>query len=92
MADAAVRESVDANAAAEPELTDGFAKEVGSEFESLEDLKTRIRESIQTGKQQEEEHRAKDKLVQDLVTKFDIAVPESMVKVVLEVRSPNVLP
>ncbi|MGD0973503.1 MAG: trigger factor [Candidatus Korobacteraceae bacterium] len=69
-----------------PELTDGFAKEVGSEFESLEDLKTRIRESIQTGKQQEEEHRAKDKLVQDLVTKFDIAVPESMVEQQIDTR------
>jgi trigger factor len=69
-----------------PELTDSFAKEVGSEFESLENLKTRIRESIETGKQQEEEHRAKDKLVEDLVTKFDIAVPESMVEQQIDTR------
>ena len=69
-----------------PELTDDFAKEVGSEFESLENLKLRIRESIQAGKQQEEEHRAKDKLVQDLVTKFDIAVPESMVEQQIDTR------
>jgi trigger factor len=69
-----------------PELTDDFAKEVGSEFESLENLKLRIRESIQTGKQQEEEHRGKDKLVQDLVTKFDIAVPESMVEQQIDTR------
>jgi trigger factor len=69
-----------------PELTDSFAKEVGSEFESLENLKVRIRESIQTGKQQEEEHRAKDKLVQDLVTRFDIAVPESMVEQQIDTR------
>jgi len=69
-----------------PELTDEFAKEVGSEFESLENLKLKIRESIQAGKQQEEEHRGKDKLVQDLVTKFDIAVPESMVEQQIETR------
>ncbi len=69
-----------------PELTDDFAKEVGSEFESLENLKLRIRESIQAGKQQEEERRAKDKLVQDLVTKFDIAVPESMVEQQIDTR------
>jgi trigger factor len=69
-----------------PELNDDFAKEVGSEFESLENLKVRIRESIQAGKQQEEEHRGKDKLVQDLVTKFDIAVPESMVEQQIETR------
>ncbi len=69
-----------------PELTDDFAKEVGSEFESLENLKLRIRESIQAGKQQEEEHRAKDKLVQDLVTKFNIAVPESMVEQQIDTR------
>jgi trigger factor len=69
-----------------PELTDDFAKEVGTEFESLENLKLRIRESIQAGKQQEEEHRGKDKLVQDLVTKFDIAVPESMVEQQIDTR------
>ena len=69
-----------------PELTDDFAKEVGTEFESLENLKLRIRESIQAGKQQEEDHRAKDKLVQDLVTKFDIAVPESMVEQQIDTR------
>lgn len=69
-----------------PELTDDFAKEVGSEFESLENLKLRIRESIQAGKQQDEERRSKDKLVQDLVTKFDIAVPESMVEQQIDTR------
>ncbi len=69
-----------------PELTDDFAKEVGSEFESLENLKLRIRESIQAGKQQEEEHRGKDKLVQDLVTRFDIAVPESMIEQQIDTR------
>jgi trigger factor len=69
-----------------PELTDDFAKEVGSEFESLENLKLRIRESIQAGKQQEEEHRGKDKLVEDLVKKFDIAVPETMVEQQIDTR------
>ena len=69
-----------------PELTDDFAKEVGSEFESLENLKLRIRESIETGKQQEEEHRGKDKLVEDLVKKFDIAVPEAMVEQQIDTR------
>ncbi len=49
-------------------------------------MKTRIRESIETGKQQEEEHRAKDKLVEDMVTKFDIAVPESMVEQQIDTR------
>jgi trigger factor len=69
-----------------PELTDDFAKEVGSEFESLENLKLRIRESIQAGKQQEEDHRGKDKLVEDLVKKFDVAVPEAMVEQQIDTR------
>jgi trigger factor len=69
-----------------PELNDDFAREVGSEFESLEKLKQRVSENIQQEKTRQEEQRAKDKLVQDLVNKFDIAVPESLIEQQIDTR------
>ena len=69
-----------------PELNDDFAREVGSEFESLEKLKQRLHDDIQEQKTRQEEQRGKDKLIQDLVTKFDIAVPDALVEQQIDTR------
>jgi trigger factor len=69
-----------------PELNDDFAREVGGEFDTLEKLKQQINENILKEKTRQEEQRAKDKLVQDLVNKFDIAVPESLVEQQIDTR------
>lgn len=61
-----------------PELNDDFAKELG-DFKSLEDLRTRIREQLESQKRHEIEHTAKDKLVQELVNRNNFPVPETLV-------------
>jgi len=61
-----------------PELNDDFAKELG-DFKSLEDLRTKIREQLEAQKRHEIEHTAKDKLVQELVTRNNFPVPESLI-------------
>ncbi len=63
-----------------PELNDDFAKQMGEEFTSIDALKTRIRESMEHEKKHQAEHHDKDKLVEELVKKFDIAVPQSLVE------------
>jgi trigger factor len=61
-----------------PELNDDFAKELG-DFKSLDDLRTRIREQLESQKRHEIEHNAKDKLVEELVNRNQFPVPESLV-------------
>jgi len=61
-----------------PELNDDFAKELG-QFTSLEDLRTKIREQLESQKRHEIEHTAKDKLVEELVNRNNFPVPETLV-------------
>ena len=62
-----------------PELNDEFAKELG-EFASLEEVRKRIREGMETERKQEGERAAEDKLVGELVKRNDFEVPEAMVE------------
>jgi trigger factor len=59
-------------------LNDEFAKELG-EFKSVDELRTRIREQLESQKRHEIEHAAKDKLVEELVSRNNFPVPESLV-------------
>ena len=61
-----------------PELNDGFAKELGTEFTSLEEVKKRIREGLEADKKHRAEHEAKDKLLDELVKRHDFPVPEAL--------------
>ena len=61
-----------------PELNDEFAKELG-EFASVDDLRKRIREQLETQKKHEIEHTAKDKIVEELVNRNQFPVPETLV-------------
>jgi len=69
-----------------PELNDGFAKELGTEFTSLEEVKKRIREGLEADKKHRAEHEAKDKLLDELVKRHDFPVPEALVEHQIDVR------
>ena len=60
-----------------PEPTDEFAKELGADFDTYEDLRNRLRENMKAEKEHEAEHQGKDKIVAELVESNDFPVPES---------------
>ena len=62
-----------------PELDDDFAKEIGS-YESLDDLKNRVREHLANRKRRAVENETKDRLMAALVERFQFPVPESIVQ------------
>jgi trigger factor len=62
-----------------PELNDDFAKELG-EFKSVDELRARIREQLESQKRHEIEHAAKDKLVEELVNRNSFPIPDSLVE------------
>ncbi len=69
-----------------PELNDDFAKELSPEFQTLDDLKQRIRENMEAQLKHKAEHEAKEKLVQALVDKHDFSVPRAMVEHQIDLR------
>jgi trigger factor len=73
-----------------PELNDDFAKDV-SDATTLDDLKKKIRESLE----HEREHRRKDlqreKIIFELVKRHDFPVPESLVEHQKDVRLERVV-
>ena len=68
-----------------PELSDDFAKSVGS-FGSLDELKQKIRESLEHEKQHAAEHEGKEKILDELVKRHDFEVPESLVERQVDIR------
>src|SRR5579862_5927166 len=69
-----------------PELNDDFAKELGAELNTIDDLRTRLRENMVAEKQHEAEHQGKDKIVEELVKRNDFAIPESMLDSQIDLR------
>ena len=69
-----------------PELTDAFAKELSADFNTLDDLRTRLRENMTAEKEHEAQHQGKDKLVEELVKRNDFPVPEAMVNDQIDTR------
>jgi trigger factor len=69
-----------------PELNDDFAKELSSDFNSVDDLRNRLRENMLAERQHEAEHQGKDKIVEELVTRNDFPVPESMLDSQIDLR------
>lgn len=61
-----------------PEIDDELAKDVG--FDSLEDLKTRIRENLFKKKEKEESFRQKGELLNKLVDAVDFEIPEQLLQ------------
>ncbi len=68
-----------------PELSDDFAKEVGS-FENLAELETRVRENLTNRKQRSVEGEIKDQLFAALIERFPFPVPESLVQEQIDAR------
>jgi trigger factor len=62
-----------------PELNDDLAKELGN-YESLEDLKTKVREFLTKRKTHNAEFETKEKLMAALNERYTFAVPESLVE------------
>ena len=69
-----------------PELNDDFAKELGSEFTTLDELRNRLRENMKAEKTHEAEHRGKDQIVEELVKRNDFPVPEAMLDQQIDLR------
>jgi trigger factor len=69
-----------------PELNDGFAKELSTDFATLDDLRTRLRENMKAEREHEAQHQGKDKVVEELVKRNDFPVPEVMVNEQIDVR------
>jgi trigger factor len=69
-----------------PELNDDFAKELNQEFETLDLLKQRMRENMETQKSVQAEQAGKEALVERLLEKHDFAVPRAMVEHQIDLR------
>ena len=68
-----------------PELNDEFAKELGN-YESLDDLQSRVREHMANRKRRSVEAETKDRLFAALVEKYQFPVPESLVQDQIDAR------
>ena len=68
-----------------PELDDQFATQLG-EFKTLDEVRQRIREGMESERKHTAEHEAKDKLVAELVKRSEFEVPEALVDRQIDVR------
>ncbi|HEX7159303.1 MAG TPA: trigger factor [Edaphobacter sp.] len=68
-----------------PERDDEFAKQLG-EFESWNDFESTLREQASNRKKRALESQAKDKLLDELVQKYQFPVPESFVQQQIDAR------
>ena len=69
-----------------PEPTDDFAKELGADLPTYEDLRNRLRENMKSEKEHEAQHQGKDKIVAELVNRNDFPVPEAMIDQQIDLR------
>jgi trigger factor len=68
-----------------PDLDDQFATQLG-EFKTLDEVRLRIREGMESERKHAAEHEAKDKLVAELVKRTEFEVPEALVDRQIDVR------
>jgi trigger factor len=68
-----------------PELTDEFVQQVGG-YESLEVFNTQFREHLASRKKQHVETAAREKMVDELVERYQFPVPESLVQQQVDTR------
>lgn len=69
-----------------PELTDEFAKELSQDVQSLDDLKTRLREGMLAERQYHAMHNAREGLVNQLTSSHDFPLPETMIQRQIDFR------
>ena len=72
-----------------PELNDEFAKEAAGEnsgVSTLEDLRKKLRESMEAAKEQQQKSQAQERILDELVKKHDFPVPEALVESQMDTR------
>lgn len=69
-----------------PELTDDFAKEISNEFNTVEDVRKRIRENMEAEQQTNQLRAAKDKLVEELIARHEFPIPDALVEHQIDIR------
>lgn len=62
-----------------PELDDEFAKSLGGDFDSVETLKTKVREDLEARSAHEADRRLRDEIIRKLLDAHKFEVPESLV-------------
>jgi trigger factor len=62
-----------------PELDDEWAKSLGGEFDSVDDLKARVREDLEARSSQESERQVRDEVLRKLLDAHKFEVPQSLV-------------
>jgi trigger factor len=67
-----------------PELDDDFAKDLGEEFETLDDVRAKIKEGLVAQRQQASDQALHKSLLDDLLTRSSFEVPPTMVERQLE--------
>lgn len=67
-----------------PALDDDFAREVGNEYNSLEDLRSKVRREIQEHKTEDRQNRLREAAVGFLVDRNPVTAPQAMVERELE--------
>ncbi|MED4016323.1 trigger factor [Sutcliffiella cohnii] len=67
-----------------PVLDDEFAKDVDEEVETLDALKAKTRERLETAKKQDAENHLKDTLIEKATENAEVDVPEAMVNTELD--------
>ncbi len=68
-----------------PERDAEFAKQLGA-YESFEEFETKLREHTEKRKRDSVESQAKDKMLEELIARFQFPVPESFVQQQIEAR------
>ncbi len=68
-----------------PERDEEFAKQLGS-YESWDDFETKLREYASNRKKESLESQAKDKMLEELIGKYQFPVPESFVQQQVDAR------
>ena len=68
-----------------PELNEDFVKQLG-EFSTVDDVRKRIREQIDSERTHQAEHEAKDKLVAELVRRNEFEVPDALIERQIDIR------
>ena len=69
-----------------PELNDEFATELSQEFQTLDELKQRMREGIESERKHRTTHEIKEKILDQLMERHDFPVPEVLVQHQIESR------
>ncbi len=67
-----------------PELDDAFARNIGSQFETLDVLKAKIRENLQNGYDKRTEQELNEQIFKHILDKTSFEVPETLVESELE--------